>query len=103
MAHQPTSFQIRASTSSPDSGQWASLCQLLNIKANLSTAYHPNTDSQTEWVNQILEQYLRIFINYQQGDWTLQMVENDRTSSMELLVAGNGTLHRQVCEGLQPL
>ena len=43
---------------------WRSLCQLLGIKVNLSTAYHPETDGQTEWVNQILEQYLRVFINY---------------------------------------
>ena len=27
---------------------WRSLCQLLGIKANLSTAYHPETDGQTE-------------------------------------------------------
>src|ERR1700731_4873965 len=27
---------------------WSSLCHLLNIKANLSTAYHPETDRQTE-------------------------------------------------------
>ena len=27
---------------------WRSLCRLLNIKANLSTAYHPETDGQTE-------------------------------------------------------
>jgi len=48
---------------------WRSLCQLLGIKANLSTAYHPETDGQTERVNQILEQYLRVYINYQQDDW----------------------------------
>src|SRR6266481_3758281 len=48
---------------------WRSLCQLLNIKANLSTAYHPEMDGQTERVNQILEQYLRVYINYQQDDW----------------------------------
>ena len=48
---------------------WRSLCQLLGIKANLSTAYHPETDGQTEQVNQILEQYLRVYINYQQDDW----------------------------------
>ena len=27
---------------------WRSLCQLLSIKANLSTAYHPETDRQTK-------------------------------------------------------
>ena len=48
---------------------WWSLCQLLGIKVNLLTAYHPETDSQTEWVNQILEQYLQVYINYQQDDW----------------------------------
>jgi len=48
---------------------WQSLCQLLDIKANLSTAYHPETDGQMEHVNQILEQYLRVYINYQQDDW----------------------------------
>jgi len=48
---------------------WQSLCQLLGIKANLSTAYHPETDGQTEHVNQILEQYLQVYVNYQQDDW----------------------------------
>jgi len=42
---------------------------LLSIKANLSTAYHPETNGQTEQVNQILEQYLPVYINYQQDDW----------------------------------
>lgn len=48
---------------------WSSLCDLLHIKSNLSTAYHPETDGQTERVNQILEQYLRLYVNYQQDDW----------------------------------
>ena len=48
---------------------WSSLCKLLDIKANLSTAYHPETDGQTERINQILEQYLRLYVNYQQDDW----------------------------------
>ena len=32
-------------------------------------AYHPETDGQMEHVNQILEQYLQVYINYQQDDW----------------------------------
>src|ERR1700719_404252 len=39
---------------------WSSLCQALDITSNLSTAYHLETNGQTEQVNQILEQYLRI-------------------------------------------
>jgi len=52
---------------------WKSLCWLLDIKVNLSTAFHPETDGQTERVNQILEQYLRIFTNYQQDNWVPQL------------------------------
>ena len=31
--------------------------------------YHPEGDGQTERTNQTLEQYLRIFCNYQQNNW----------------------------------
>ena len=48
---------------------WKSLSQILGIKGRLSTAFHPQTDGQTERMNQIIEQYLRIYCNYQQDDW----------------------------------
>ena len=35
----------------------------------MSTAYHPETDGQTERINQVLEQYLRIYCNHRQDDW----------------------------------
>ncbi|KAJ3559362.1 hypothetical protein NM688_g396 [Phlebia brevispora] len=41
----------------------------LGIRGNPSTAYHPQTDGQTERINQELENYLRIFINHRQTDW----------------------------------
>ena len=42
---------------------------MLGVQQNLSTAYHPQTDGQTEQVNQDVKQYLRIFVNYQQDNW----------------------------------
>ncbi len=41
----------------------------LGIQHKLSTAYHPQTDGQTERVNQCVEQYLHNFCSYQQDDW----------------------------------
>lgn len=46
-----------------------SLCKALHIQSNLSTAFHPESDGQTERINQIVELYLRIFCSYQQDDW----------------------------------
>jgi hypothetical protein len=37
------------------------LLKLLGIKSNLTTAYHPQTDGATEWVNQEIEAYLSIY------------------------------------------
>ncbi|MBW0588255.1 hypothetical protein O181_127970, partial [Austropuccinia psidii MF-1] len=48
---------------------WTNLCQQLKISRDLSTAYHPETDGQTERVNQILEQYLWMYVSYHQDDW----------------------------------
>ena len=42
---------------------------MLGIKTKLSTAFHPQTDRQTEQMNQELEQYLRFFIEHGQRDW----------------------------------
>ena len=45
------------------------LNNLLGIQTKLSTAYYLQTDGQTERVNQELEQYLRVFIDYRQEQW----------------------------------
>ena len=45
------------------------LCRTLGITQNISTAYHPQTDGQSERTNQRLEQYLHIFIDSHQQNW----------------------------------
>jgi transposase InsO family protein len=47
------------------------LCRILGIDQNISTAYHPRTDGQSECTNQWLEQYLRFWVNERQDDWAL--------------------------------
>jgi len=44
------------------------LYRLLGIKLASSIAWHPQTDRQTEHVNQELDQYLRLFVNERQDD-----------------------------------
>ena len=45
------------------------LNRMLGIKTKLSTVFHPQTDGQTERMNQELEQYLRLFVEHRQKDW----------------------------------
>ena len=47
---------------------WSSLCFYMKIKHKLSTAFHSQTDEQSEMQNQILKHYLRCYINYQQNN-----------------------------------
>jgi transposase InsO family protein len=43
---------------------WKHVTKRLRITNLLSTAYHPETDGQTERANAVLEQYLRAYVSY---------------------------------------
>ena len=51
------------------SNSWKEFQEALDTEVRWSTAYHPQTDGQTERQNQTLEQYLRCFCNFEQDNW----------------------------------
>ncbi len=48
---------------------WQAFWAQLGTTLPMSTAYHPETDGQTERSNRTLEEMLRAFINFKQDDW----------------------------------
>ena len=44
--------------------------KVLDMKLHFTSSYHPEGDGQTECANQTLEQYLRVYCNYQQNNWS---------------------------------
>ena len=42
----------------------------MGIKGNPSTTYHPQTDGQMERVNQSVKEFLTMFVNNKQNDWS---------------------------------
>ena len=46
------------------------ICGQLGVQQNMSSAYHPQTDGESERTNQTVETALRIFGNFRQNDWS---------------------------------
>ena len=48
---------------------WSDFCYESHVKRRLSTAFHPQTDGQTERANQTLKTYLRMYCSEEQDNW----------------------------------
>jgi len=48
---------------------WTAFCQQVGIKLNMSTAYHPETDGQTERMNRVIVDMMRHYISPTHDDW----------------------------------
>jgi len=63
--------------------------KILGIESTMSTAYHSQTDGQTEYVNQALEQYLRCYVDYNLSNW------------LDLLPSAEFTYNNQAHKGIK--
>jgi len=68
---------------------WQEFLRLSGIRPRMSTPFHPQTDGQTERLNQTIEAYLRAFVQHEQNDWVslLPMAEFAYNNSVTI---GNG-------------
>jgi len=71
------------------SDTWKEFLRLSGIRPRMSTAFHPQTDGQTERLNQTIKAYLRAFVGKEQDDWVrlLPMAEFAYNNST---TTGNG-------------
>jgi hypothetical protein len=53
---------------------WRTLWKCLGTQLTMSTAFHPQTDGQTERANRTLEEMLRSYVSFQQKDWDEHLV-----------------------------
>jgi Chromo (CHRromatin Organisation MOdifier) domain len=65
------------------------LLKLLNIKSNLTMAYHPQSDRATKRVNQEIKAYLSIYCTSHPEDWlhslsTLEFTHNNRRHAEQI-------------------
>ena len=90
---------------------WRRLCKRIGTNPKLSTAWHPETDGQTEIANADLKAYLRAFVNYNQDNWVdyLAIAEFEANSAkssstnVEPFLATKGYLPRSGLEPPEPI
>ena len=63
---------------------WTALTRQLGLLHKLSTVYHPQMNKQIKWMNQVIEQYLRGYINYWQTNWVLLLPIAQLTYNMSI-------------------
>jgi transposase InsO family protein len=80
---------------------WSEFCRILGVKVKLSTAYHKQTDGQTEIMNKYIDQRLRPFVSYYQDNWSELLPMIDR-AQMTLPHAAIGMAPYQILFGSEP-
>ena len=81
---------------------WSNLLHLLGTRLKLSTAYHPQTDGQTERVNAMLEEYLRHYVTATQRNW-LELLDAAQFSYNLHRSSATDASPAELCLGFQPV
>jgi len=81
---------------------WQEFLRLSGICPRMSTAFHPQTDGQTERLNQTIEAYLQAFVSHEQDNWVdlLPMAEFAYNISITM---GNGMSPFYANYGVHPV
>jgi len=79
---------------------------MFRINSKLSTVFHPQTDKQTERMNQELEQYLRMFIDHHQEQWpewlgTTEFAYNNKMQTSTKVLSFMANSGRDPCMGFK--
>lgn len=80
---------------------WTEFCRIIGVKLKLSTAYHKETDGQTEIMNRYIDQRLRPFVTYYQDNWSELLPLMDRVQ-MTLPHSSTGMAPYRLKFGLDP-
>ncbi len=80
---------------------WEEFCRIIGVKITLSTAYHKETDGQTEIMNRYIDQRLRPFVSYYQDNWSELLPLMDRVQ-MTLPHSSIGMAPYRLKFGLEP-
>ncbi|KAL2973409.1 hypothetical protein AAZX31_14G043900 [Glycine max] len=80
---------------------WQDLFRLSGTVLRMSSAYHPQTDGQTEVLNRVIEQYLRAFVHGRPKNWGrfIPWVEWSHNSSWSV---GSGSTPYEITYGRKP-
>jgi len=84
------------------------LYKLLGVKRKMSTAFHPQTDGQTERLNREINQYLQTYVNDRQNEWAkwikiAQFVWNNTVSEVTTDSPFGITRSYSPCMGIEPV
>ncbi len=71
---------------------WSKICFYAKMKQRLSIVFHSQINNQTEWQNQMLKHYLRVYCFKEQDDWAtflliikfVYLISSDKARFVEL-------------------